>query len=142
MNSFPERRARLAQALQDAGGGVAVIPTAPERQRNSDNDHPYRHDSSFHYLTGFDEPQAWLVLAGSGESTLLCREKDPAMEIWDGLRLGPAAAPGLSRGTAAWTCRCRPAPARLAARRTPSGSGTNCRAGTDRKSTRLNSSHG
>ncbi len=94
MNAFSDRRARLAQALRAAGGGVAVIPTAPERQRNSDNDHPYRHDSSFHYLTGFDEPQAWLLLADSGESTLLCREKDPAHEIWDGVRLGPAAAPG------------------------------------------------
>jgi len=93
MNVFADRRARLAQALRAAGGGVAVIPTAPERPRNSDNDHPYRHDSSFHYLTGFDEPQAWLVLDDSGESTLLCREKDPAHEIWDGVRLGPAAAP-------------------------------------------------
>lgn len=95
MNVFSDRRARLAQALRAAGGGVAVIPTAPERQRNSDNDHPYRHDSSFHYLTGFDEPHAWLVLADNCESTFLCREKDPAMEIWDGLRLGPAAAPGV-----------------------------------------------
>ena len=93
MNAFVNRRAHLAQALRAAGGGVAVIPTAPERQRNSDNDHPYRHDSSFHYLTGFDEPQAWLVLTDSGEATLLCREKDPAHEIWDGVRLGPAAAP-------------------------------------------------
>ena len=93
MNAFVDRRARLAQALRAAGGGVAVIPTAPERQRNNDNDHPYRHDSSFHHLTGFGEPGAWLVLTDSGESTLLCREKDPAMEIWDGLRLGPAAAP-------------------------------------------------
>jgi Xaa-Pro aminopeptidase len=93
MNVFSDRRALLAQALQAAGGGVAVIPTAPERARNSDNDHPYRHDSSFHHLTGFDEPQAWLVLGASGESHLLCREKDPAMEIWDGVRLGPAAAP-------------------------------------------------
>ncbi len=93
MNVFSDRRARLAQALRAAGGGIAVIPTAPARQRNSDNDHPYRHDSSFHYLTGFDEPNAWLVLAPSGESTLLCREKDPAHEIWDGVRLGPAAAP-------------------------------------------------
>ncbi len=93
MNVFSDRRARLAQALQAAGGGVAVIPTAPEHVRNSDNDHPYRHDSSFHYLTGFDEPKAWLVLSASGESHLLCREKDPSMEIWDGLRLGPAAAP-------------------------------------------------
>ena len=95
MNVFADRRARLAQALRAAGGGVAVIPTAPERPRNSDNDHPYRHDSSFHYLTGFDEPQAWLVLTDSGESSFLCREKDPAHEIWDGLRLGPAAAPGV-----------------------------------------------
>ena len=100
MNVFSDRRARLAQALRAAGGGVAVIPTAPERQRNSDNEHPYRHDSSFHYLTGFDEPSAWLVLADNGESTLLCRERDPALEIWDGLRLGPAGAPaalGVSR---------------------------------------------
>ena len=93
MSVFSDRRARLAQALRAAGGGIAVLPTAAERRRNSDNDHPYRHDSSFHYLTGFDEPHAWLVLADSGEATLLCREKDPALEIWDGLRLGPAAAP-------------------------------------------------
>ena len=52
---YPQRRARLAQAMRDAGGGLAVIPTAPERPRNSDNDHPYRHDSSFHYLTGRSE---------------------------------------------------------------------------------------
>ena len=91
--TFSDRRARLGQALRAAGGGVAVIPTAPERPRNSDNDHPYRHDSHFHYLTGFDEPQAWLLLTDSGESTLLCRAKDPTREIWDGLRVGPEAAP-------------------------------------------------
>jgi len=90
---FTQRRARLAQALHAAGGGAALIATAPERQRNSDSDHPYRHDSSFHYLTGFDEPAAWLVLHANGESVLLCRERDPEHEIWDGLRLGVAAAP-------------------------------------------------
>jgi Xaa-Pro aminopeptidase len=90
---FQERRARLALALQAAGGGVALIPTAPERQRNSDNDHPFRHDSSFHYLTGFDEPSAWLVLNASGRSALFCRPKNPEMEIWDGVRLGVDAAP-------------------------------------------------
>jgi Xaa-Pro aminopeptidase len=87
------RRARIAQAMAEAGGGVAVIPTAPERQRNSDNDFPYRFDSHFHHLTGFGEPQAWLVLASDGRSTLFCRPRDPDREIWDGLRLGPAAAP-------------------------------------------------
>ena len=88
-----ERRARLATALRAAGGGVAVIPTASERQRNSDNDHPFRHDSSFHYLTGFDEPGAWLVLHAGGDSAIGCRAKNPEREIWDGLRLGVDAAP-------------------------------------------------
>ncbi|MBC7803631.1 MAG: aminopeptidase P N-terminal domain-containing protein, partial [Candidatus Parcubacteria bacterium] len=40
------RRARLAQAMQ---GGVAVIPTAPERIRNRDTHFPYRLDSHFYY---------------------------------------------------------------------------------------------
>ena len=91
--NFSERRARLAQALRAAGGGIAVLPTAPVYPRNADNDHPYRHDSHFHYLTGFDEPQSWLLLTDSGEATLLCRPKDASREIWDGLRLGPQAAP-------------------------------------------------
>jgi Xaa-Pro aminopeptidase len=90
---YLERRARLAELLRAAGGGVAVIPTAPERNRNSDNDHPFRHDSSFHYLTGFDEPGAWLVLHASGKSAIGLRPKDPEREIWDGTRLGVDAAP-------------------------------------------------
>lgn len=88
-----QRRARLAEALRAAGGGVAVLPTAPERVRNRDTHHPYRPDSHFHYLTGFDEPEAWLVLDSSGRSTLLCRPRHPEREVWDGHRLGPEAAP-------------------------------------------------
>ncbi|MDQ6627275.1 MAG: aminopeptidase P N-terminal domain-containing protein, partial [Pseudomonadota bacterium] len=90
---FVARRGRLAATLRAHGGGVAIVPTAPERQRNHDNDHPYRHDSGFHYLTGFAEPDAWLVLAADGRSTLVCRPKDNEREIWDGHRLGPEAAP-------------------------------------------------
>jgi Xaa-Pro aminopeptidase len=87
------RRRRLAQAMREAGGGLAVLPTAPERMRNGDVDHPYRYDSHFHYLCGFDEPGAWLLIDASGHSTLLCREKNLELEIWEGVRLGPAAAP-------------------------------------------------
>ena len=90
---FAERRRRLAATLREAGGGVAVLPTAAEQRRNGDNDHPYRHDSYFHYLTGFDEPGGWLVLEANGRSTLFCRPRDPEREIWDGVRLGPEAAP-------------------------------------------------
>ena len=91
--AFRERRSRLAAALRQAGGGVAVLPTAAEQRRNGDNDHPFRHDSYFHYLTGFDEPGSWLVLGADGRSTLFCRPHDPEREIWDGVRLGPEAAP-------------------------------------------------
>ena len=98
MNSaiYAKRRAAVARALKAAGGGIAVLPTAPELQRNRDSDFPYRHDSYFYYLTGFSEPGAWLVIEANGktsQSTLFCRPKDLEREIWDGLRLGPKAAP-------------------------------------------------
>ncbi|MET3517121.1 Xaa-Pro aminopeptidase [Pseudacidovorax sp. 1753] len=95
MNASPSlyagRRARLAAQL--GADGIALIPTAPERQRNRDSDFPYRHDSYFHYLTGFTEPNAWLVVDAAGRSTLFCQPKDLEREIWDGYRLGPEAAP-------------------------------------------------
>ncbi|MEO8079594.1 MAG: aminopeptidase P N-terminal domain-containing protein [Caldimonas sp.] len=91
--SFRTRRERLAATMRAQGGGVAVVATAPERQRNADSDHPYRHGSDFHYLTGFDEPGAWIVVESSGRTTLACRPKDVEREIWDGFRLGPDAAP-------------------------------------------------
>jgi Xaa-Pro aminopeptidase len=86
-----ERRARLAAQL--GPGGIAIIPTAPERMRNRDSDYLYRFDSYFFYLTGFTEPNAWLILTAEGHSTLLCQPKDLEREIWDGIRLGPEAAP-------------------------------------------------
>ncbi len=92
-SSFIARRAHLAQLLQAHGGGVALLPTAPERQRNSDTDHPYRHDSHFHYLSGFNEPEALLLLRSDGHTTLFCRPSHPEREIWDGRRLGVEAAP-------------------------------------------------
>jgi Xaa-Pro aminopeptidase len=95
LEPFRARRARVAATLRAAGGGIAIVPTAPERQRNSDNDHPYRHGSDFHYLTGFAEPCAWLVIEGDGHTTLICRPKDAEREIWDGFRLGPDAAPAV-----------------------------------------------
>jgi Xaa-Pro aminopeptidase len=88
---YAQRRARLAAQLTP--GGIAIVPTAPEQQRNRDSDFLFRHDSYFYYLTGFTEPNAWLVLTAEGEATLFCNPKDAEREIWDGIRLGPAAAP-------------------------------------------------
>jgi Xaa-Pro aminopeptidase len=91
ISHFAARRTRLAQAM---GGGVAVIPTAPERLRNRDTHFPFRFDSHFYYLTGFAEPEAVLVLVGGSapRSLLFCREKNEEREIWDGFRHGPQAA--------------------------------------------------
>jgi Xaa-Pro aminopeptidase len=94
MTIYEKRRAAVARALKAAGGGIAVLPTAPELARNRDSDFAYRHDSYFYYLTGFSEPGAWLVITADGRSTLFCRPKDLEREIWDGIRLGPKAAPG------------------------------------------------
>ena len=88
---YAQRRARLASML--GMDGIAIIPTAPEHARNRDTDYLYRHDSYFYYLTGFTEPNAWLVVTGDGQSTLFCAPKDLEREIWDGYRLGPDAAP-------------------------------------------------
>ncbi len=88
---YAERRARLASQL--GPGGIAIVPTAPERPRNRDTDFIYRHDSYFYYLSGFAEPQAWLLITAEGRTILFCQPKDLEREIWDGIRLGPEAAP-------------------------------------------------
>ncbi len=89
---YAGRRAQVAAQL--GKDGIAIVPTAPERQRNRDSDFLFRHDSYFYYLTGFNEPEASLVIiAGkTPKAILFCRNKDPEREIWDGFRHGPEAA--------------------------------------------------
>jgi Xaa-Pro aminopeptidase len=94
MKSYADRRTSLIAQMQARGGGVAIIPTAPEVTRNADSEYPYRHDSYFYYLSGFTEPEAVIVLVASGDkaqSILFCREKNLEREIWDGFRYGPEA---------------------------------------------------
>src|ERR1700712_807613 len=93
MKPYSTRRAALLAQMQAQGGGVAVIPTAPEVTRNGDSDYPYRHDSYFYYLSGFTEPDSVLVLVAAGphgpaRAILFCREKNSEREIWDGHRHG------------------------------------------------------
>jgi len=94
---------RQALARQLGAGGIAIVPTAAEQQRNRDNSFAFRHDSYFYYLTGFTEPDALLVLTEQGEATLFCQPKDLEREIWDGYRLGPEAAPAALQLDAAYS---------------------------------------
>lgn len=94
---YRQRRQALVGRMAQAGGGIALIPTAREQTRNRDTHYPYRADSYFQYLTGFSEPESVLVLSvGKGDvapqAILFCREKNLEREIWDGFRHGPEGA--------------------------------------------------
>ncbi|MGE5088305.1 MAG: aminopeptidase P N-terminal domain-containing protein [Candidatus Levyibacteriota bacterium] len=93
---YRARRDAILQSMRSrSGGGLALLPTAPEVARNRDSLYPFRHDSYFYYLSGFPEPEAVIALVAGpdGDRQLLfCREKDEEREIWDGFRYGPDAA--------------------------------------------------
>lgn len=82
----------MRMAGEDA---IIVLQAAPARIRNNDAHYAYRQDSDFLYLTGFQEPDALLVMVpdeDKGKSYLFCRERDPTREMWDGRMVGLEAA--------------------------------------------------
>ena len=91
---FMRRRQQILAEMHKKGRGVAIIPTSSELIRNRDTHHPFRFDSTFWYLTGFEEPDAVLVLliSDTPQSLLFCRPKNPERELWEGFRFGPDAA--------------------------------------------------
>ncbi|MGA0838415.1 MAG: Xaa-Pro aminopeptidase [Pseudomonadales bacterium] len=90
LREYRQRRAELMRLM--APGSVALVPAAGIRLRNRDTEYLFRQDSDFFYLTGFNEPDALLVLAPGrvhGEVVLFCRERDARGELYDGERCGP-----------------------------------------------------
>ncbi|MEW5288496.1 Xaa-Pro aminopeptidase [Erwinia papayae] len=92
---FVQRRQALLAKMVPAS--AAIIFAAPEVTRSNDSEYPYRQNSDFWYFTGFNEPEAVLVLIKSSEnhnhSVLFNRVRDLNAEIWFGRRLGQDAAP-------------------------------------------------
>ena len=87
---FQRRRSRLLAAI--GPNGVAIVFGNTEVSRNGDTHYPFRQDSDFFYLTGFNESNAVLVLAPfheKGETAIFVNPRDPSMEQWTGYRLGP-----------------------------------------------------
>lgn len=86
---YLERRTRLLELMPE--GAVLVIAAASLKTRNNDAEYPFRQSSNFYYLTGFNEPEALLVMAKGAQNpvTLFCPPRDPEMEIWTGYRAGP-----------------------------------------------------
>ncbi len=90
---FARRRQRLMALMEP--NSIAIVPSASEQRRSRDTEYPFRQDSDFHYLCGFPEPEAVLVLIPGrthGEFVLFCRERDQRMELWHGHRAGPEGA--------------------------------------------------
>jgi Xaa-Pro aminopeptidase len=90
-------RRRQALLAKMKPGSAALIFAAPETARSNDSEYPYRQSSDFWYFTGFNEPEAVLVLIKSDDthnhSVLFNRVRDLTAEIWFGRRLGQDAAP-------------------------------------------------
>ena len=91
-NYYQKRRESLIQAHP---GSVFILPSAPELIRNSDVHHPFRQDSSFYYLSGFDEPGSFLIVSSTqsaasrtSKMTLFVQPRDPEKEMWEGERYG------------------------------------------------------
>ena len=88
-DEFLQRRERVLSRMPQ--NTVAIVSGHSELTRSNDTEYPFRQNSYFHYLTGFNEPDAVLVLTkieGQPRSLLFCQNKDPESEVWHGLRLG------------------------------------------------------
>lgn len=81
---FKARRDTLAKKCP---GAVFLLPSSEEFVRNPDVTFPFRQESNFFYLTGFEEPESFLVLS-QGKTILFVRKRDPEKEMWEGERYG------------------------------------------------------
>jgi Xaa-Pro aminopeptidase len=88
-SEFKRRRTELMKMM--GKNTIAILPAASLVTRNRDAEFPFRQDSDFLYLTGFNEPDAVMVLMPGrkhGEYILFCRERDEEAETWHGRRSG------------------------------------------------------
>lgn len=105
LNEVPANQATISQLpLSDFGkhrnalvakmpnNSIALFPAAKELTRSNDTEYAFCQHKNFYYLTGFNEPDALLVLLkneqGNSESILFSLPKDPLHEIWQGRRIG------------------------------------------------------
>ena len=76
---------------------VAVLFSNPVRNRANDVDYIYHQDPDFHYLTGYNEPHAVLLIFSSPQTApdgntykelIFVQERNARAEQWNGKRLG------------------------------------------------------
>ncbi len=86
---FAGRRAKFMEQMDS--NAVAIFPSKPVYQRNLDVDYPYRQESNFYYLCGFEEPQSLLFMNPSAEKykyIMYVQEESQFSKVWVGPRAG------------------------------------------------------
>ncbi|MEE3003191.1 MAG: aminopeptidase P N-terminal domain-containing protein [Pseudomonadota bacterium] len=92
MNSCFQKRRECLASLLKLDEDIFILQSGRLSKRNGDVNFPFRQNSNFYYLTGFNEPESILLLkksAGTLNSIIFCREKDSSFERWNGHVLGP-----------------------------------------------------
>ena len=87
---FKERRAKVASQMES--NSILMLCSSNIVPRNNDTTFPFRQDSNFYYLTGFNEPNSVMLLKNDGTAYIFCRNKNPELEKWDGFMWGYQAA--------------------------------------------------
>jgi Xaa-Pro aminopeptidase len=85
---YAGRRKRFLEAMEP--DSVALLLGARLAPRSRDTSYRFRQDSDFHYLTGFDHPNAAVLLRKDGGPpfTLFVEPRDRDAETWTGYRPG------------------------------------------------------
>lgn len=89
-STLQKRRKKFADLMED--NSAALFLSAEVQHRNSDVEHKFRQDSSFWYLTGFNEPDSALLIIKTKKETvnyIFSRPREKEKEIWTGKIAGP-----------------------------------------------------
>ncbi|MDD4948962.1 aminopeptidase P N-terminal domain-containing protein [Sulfuricurvum sp.] len=85
---FLNRRSKLLDMMEE---GLAIITSAPPQTRSNDTEYPYRQNSDFYYLCGFNEDNSVLVLIktpNSSKTILFVEAHNAEHALWNGARMG------------------------------------------------------
>jgi Xaa-Pro aminopeptidase len=98
---FQQRRDRLLAQCEP--NSICIVAASSLVTRSNDTEYPFRQNSDFWYLTGFNEPNSFLILSNGSvakntsktstiqnqkSSMIFVEPSDAHAEIWHGRRLG------------------------------------------------------
>ena len=89
MSDFKSHRDNFFAKMPD--NAIAFFPAAYEVTRSNDTEFRFCQNKNFYYLTGFNEPDALLILLKRDkveQAILFSLPKDKAQEVWHGRRIG------------------------------------------------------